>query len=107
MEVPINVKSKLGHGSQFYIDLPICKSEDDICVIDETVRIDEVAVVSVLVVDDEESVLISMELLLQSWGYTVLVAFNVNDAINQYRLHQPQIIITDYHWMTIEQVWRY
>lgn len=96
LDVPINVKSKFGQGSQFYIDLPICKSEDDICIVDEVVKIDELAVVSVLVVDDEESVLISMELLLQSWGYTVLVALNVNDAINQYRLHQPQIIITDY-----------
>ena len=37
-----------------------------------------------------------MDLLLQSWGYTVLIASNVTEAISQYRLHQPQIIITDY-----------
>lgn len=96
LDVPINVRSEFGRGTQFSIDLTICKSEDDIHIVSEAVKIEEAAIISVLVVDDEDSVLISMELLLQSWGYTVLIASNVTEAISQYRLHQPQIIITDY-----------
>ena len=96
LDVPINIKSEFGQGSQFSIDLTICQSEDDIHIVNEAVKIEEVAIISILVVDDEDSVLISMDLLLQSWGYTVLLASNGTEAISQYRLNQPQIVITDY-----------
>ena len=96
LDVPINIKSEFGQGSQFSIDLTICQSEDDIHIVNEAVKIEEEAIISILVVDDEDSVLISMDLLLQSWGYTVLLASNGTEAISQYRLNQPQIVITDY-----------
>ena len=50
----------------------------------------------VLIIDDDETVLISMRLLLESWGYKVIVAHNVDEAFKQYQFHQPQILITDY-----------
>ena len=96
LDVPINVRSEFGRGTQFSIDLTICQSEDDIHIVNEAVKIEEEGIISILVVDDEDSVLISMDLLLQSWGYTVLLASNGTEAISQYRLNQPQIVITDY-----------
>jgi two-component system cell cycle response regulator len=51
----------------------------------------------VLVVDDEPSNLQILRLLLEHWGYDVLVAENGNAALDLARSEQPDAIISDVH----------
>lgn len=92
----INVRSEFGRGSQFYIDLPVCDSEECTENLTESTIIEKTDKTVVLVVDDEETVLVSMKFLLQSWGYKVITALNKDEAVRKYKLHIPKILITDY-----------
>lgn len=96
LQAPINVLSELGRGSQFFIDLPLCETEANGSSKKDLVSFEEPSKIVVLIIDDDETVLISMRLLLESWGYKVIVAHNVDEALKQYQFHQPQILITDY-----------
>lgn len=96
LHAPINVLSEFGRGSQFYIDLPLCKTEEERNINTGLISFEQPSKTVVLIIDDDETVLVSMRLLLESWGYKVIVAHNVEVAVKQYQLYQPQMLITDY-----------
>ena len=96
LDTPIHVKSVFNRGSQFYIDVPTCKFHEKADKVGESFKTNKISKVSILVVEDDDTVLVSMKLLLESWGYKVLSAHNVQEASKQYRLHTPQLVITDY-----------
>lgn len=50
---------------------------------------------TVLIVDDEPSIVIAVEFLLQQEGYKVLKAFDGNAAIKIAEQHQPSLVILD------------
>jgi len=50
---------------------------------------------SILVVDDDEQIRKMLKRLLASEGYTVHLASDGNEAIEQYREYRPDIVITD------------
>lgn len=49
----------------------------------------------ILIVDDQELVLISLEKCLKDLGYEVMCANNVKEAIDLYELIEPHLVITD------------
>jgi len=50
---------------------------------------------TLLVADDEDNILISLEFLFKRAGYTVLVARNGREALEQARAHAPDLIMLD------------
>ncbi len=50
---------------------------------------------TLLVADDEDNILISLEFLFKRAGYTVLVARNGREALEQARSHAPDLIMLD------------
>ncbi len=50
---------------------------------------------TLLVADDEDNILISLEFLFKRAGYTVLVARNGREALEQAREHAPDLIMLD------------
>ncbi|MGD9212392.1 MAG: response regulator [Desulfobacteraceae bacterium] len=49
----------------------------------------------ILIVDDEPNIVIPIQFLMEQNGYTVIVAFNGNDAIKAVSTFQPNLIILD------------
>lgn len=49
----------------------------------------------VLVVDDEPNIIDVCTVYLQREGYQVIAAMNGEEAIRQWRLHNPQLIVLD------------
>lgn len=52
----------------------------------------------ILVVDDSQLVLRTLELLLKEEGYEVLRALDGSDAVTEARHHQPDLILMDIHF---------
>ena len=87
----IDVESQKGHGTTFKIYLPVSnrKVTGKAELTQEPVKGSE----TVLVVDDEETVIDVGRQMLERMGYTVLVARSGKDAIELYRAHKDAIHI--------------
>lgn len=85
----IDVVSEKGHGTTFEIYFPLSKKK-----VVQPVRIAEDVVKgteTILLVDDEETVLNMGAEILNSLGYTVLEATNGREALNIYATHKEEI----------------
>jgi len=49
----------------------------------------------VLVVDDDPDILSAMKLVLEDAGYEVIESRDGNDALEQYKIHKPKLIVLD------------
>ena len=101
LEHPLTVHSIEGKGSVFAVEVPIAKRLDNKWEkpsISQTVP-DFVAGTSILVIDNEENILVSMYTLLQQWGCNVMIATTAKEAIRLCRedCFIPEIILADYH----------
>lgn len=101
LEHPLTVHSIEGKGSVFTVEVPIAKRLDNKWEkpsISQAVP-DLVAGTSVLVIDNEENILVSMYALLQQWGCNVMIATTAKEAIQLCRedCFIPEIILADYH----------
>jgi len=96
----INVSSALGKGSQFSISLEQAKTVD----VDNLSTTDLLAAEKtetnalVLVIDNERDIREGLDNILQLWGYHVITAADLEDALEQLtsKNQQPDIIISDY-----------
>ena len=87
----IDVDSKSGHGTTFSIYLPASEKK-----VQKTVKATERMVKgtgTVLLVDDEETILQVAQELLETMGYRVLLARNGREAVEAYRKNQDDIDI--------------
>ncbi|WP_312442264.1 hybrid sensor histidine kinase/response regulator [Stutzerimonas kunmingensis] len=94
------VRSKPGRGSVFSIDVPLAEAMP-------RERIAAPAVVPqlgdplpgrrLLVIDNEESILLSMAALLEQWGCTVVTATDEQSALTALDGAAPDAILADYH----------
>ncbi len=94
------VRSKPGRGSVFSIDVPLAEAMP-------RERIAAPAVVPqlgdplpgrrLLVIDNEESILLSMAALLEQWGCTVVTATDEQSALTALDGVAPDAILADYH----------
>ncbi|MGM8872208.1 ATP-binding response regulator [Psychrobacter sp. 2Y5] len=95
LKADLEVKSTLHQGSQFSITLPICEKDDKTTFYNNT-AINHLAGKTVLVVDDDDILLKSMQLLLEVWGCKAVAAQTVAEAVAAFKVHQPDIVISDY-----------
>lgn len=94
------VRSKPGRGSVFSIDVPLAEAMP-------RERVAAPAVVPqlgdplpgrrLLVIDNEESILLSMAALLEQWGCTVVTAIDEQSALTALDGVAPDAILADYH----------
>lgn len=97
----IHVESGIDKGSIFSLALPICITENDYSTRTNVV-IDASINKTVLIIDDDEAVLRSMQLLLTTWGCKTIAVQTLEQAVSAYKTHLPQIIITDFRLLGSE-----
>ena len=51
----------------------------------------------ILVIDDDKEILFSMSAICEISGWTPITALNVKDGINKFNIHEPDIVLIDYH----------
>ena len=95
LKADLEVKSTLHQGSQFSIVLPICEKDDENIFYSNT-AVNHLSGKTVLVVDDDNILLKSMQLLLEVWGCKTVAAQTVAQALTAFKVHQPDIVISDY-----------
>ena len=92
----ITVSSTVGEGSSFTLYLPALLTEEEM--VEETGNGElPIGIETLLLVDDEDTILYVGRGLLERCGYTVLRAENGEEALQVYRRHknQIQLVITD------------
>jgi len=94
------VRSKPGRGSVFSIDVPLAEAMPRERVAPRAVMPqlgDPLPGRRLLVIDNEESILLSMAALLEQWGCTVLTATDEQSAMTALDGVAPDAILADYH----------
>jgi CheY-like chemotaxis protein len=91
----INVNSEKGHGATFNIYLPVSKSQ--IIALENKEEQLVGGKETILVVDDEESVIDVSREILETLGYKVILALSGKEAIDIYRTgsHEIDLVILD------------
>lgn len=95
LKAELNVKSSIGVGSQFSIVLPTCQPIND-GNLDNNTTIDHLKQKVVLIIDDDDAVLKSMQLLLGSWGCQPVAVQTLEEAVDAFDTYKPDIVITDF-----------
>jgi signal transduction histidine kinase len=97
----ISVRSRPGHGSCFSVSVPLATREmieahaRPAAAPGESSRLEDLVV---LCIDNEPDILDGMNMLLERWGCTVLLADGRGQASQQAVLHgTPDIVLVDYH----------
>ena len=87
----INVYSEVGHGATFNIYLPASKKDQkgSIQVSEELLKGNE----TILLVDDEETIIKVGKEILEALGYKVIVAFGGREAIEIFRVHKDEVAL--------------
>ncbi|MEH6473149.1 MAG: NahK/ErcS family hybrid sensor histidine kinase/response regulator [Halopseudomonas sp.] len=96
---PIELQSRLGHGSCFSIRVPISQRQPLQPLIQPapTAMGADLSGTRVLVIENEESIRIGMAALLQQWGCLVETCADGDQALASYHHNRPDIILADYH----------
>jgi signal transduction histidine kinase/CheY-like chemotaxis protein len=101
LDHPIAVKSRIGKGSCFSIDVPMCTVEPTEVAAASRPEVAATAPASglVLIVDDDPLVLGAMSGLIASWGYGVIAHGSHDDAVAALAAdaRRPDLIIADFH----------
>jgi len=101
LEAPVHVRSRLGRGSVFAVDVPVAEGVKP--VVQKKARKVQppalAAAVRVLVIDNERPILEGMTLLLTGWGNIVETATGLDEALAALAAHEGKIdmILADYH----------
>lgn len=92
----INVYSKPGEGSTFKIYLPLAESEVKVTEKNYAASIPS-GTETILLVEDDEDVRKSTKIILKEFGYTVIEAANVKQAVELFRenMDRVQLVISD------------
>jgi len=97
LDIPIELNSQLGQGAEFVLSL---KTSTQCRTLPGVVKESYVAVThtSVLIIDDEKSVVSAMQKLLNDWGCQAIAADSAKSALYQLALQErlPDLILCDY-----------
>jgi CheY-like chemotaxis protein len=91
----LSMRSRLGHGSVFAIDVSVAVATDQEDVLPNEVI--DVPPQRVLVVDNDRSVLAATAALLASWDFEVFTASEAESAQILAQREQPKLLVFDYH----------
>jgi two-component system, sensor histidine kinase len=94
---PIRLQSTAGKGSRFTVELPVTnvtRLPDASATVEQKVPNLLVGKL-ILVIDDEESVRLGMQSLLESWGCRCIAAMNTAEALQHTEGRTPDFIIAD------------
>jgi CheY-like chemotaxis protein len=89
----IRVCSRVGHGSMFAIEIPVM-AKLDVSEDSSAVVMSEKCVVAL--VDDNQTVLNALSLVLERAGYTVIAAVDQETLFERLEGKRPEVIISDY-----------
>ena len=92
----VDVRSVPGRGSTFAIEVPLTTS-NPVVTTEEFVAPTADGIGLVLVVDDEALVRMGMQAMIEGWGYGVLTAGSLAEALHVLGdEHRPEVILADY-----------
>jgi signal transduction histidine kinase len=101
LDHPVNLKSVLGKGSLFTVDVPLGQEQHGRSEAPGAAPIQSGSAAGklVVVIDDDPLVLEGMSGILRSWGCKVITAANDAKALNQIKQVDlvPDLIVSDYH----------
>jgi signal transduction histidine kinase/CheY-like chemotaxis protein len=101
LDHPIAVSSRIGKGSCFSIEVPLCAAAPQVAAPVHAVEVAAQAPASglVLVIDDDPMVLAAMGGLLRSWGYEVIARGSHDDVVADVAAaaRRPDLIVADFH----------
>jgi CheY-like chemotaxis protein len=98
LDCPIKLRSRLGRGSCFSVEIPIAAGPAVSARPNALADTAEAARGLIVVVDDEEAIRDAMYSLLTGWGYEVIAAGSGSEAMHYVarRSESPDLIICDY-----------
>ena len=93
----IQVYSEVGHGTVFHVYFPIVNASELDASAPETPHKNLIGTETILIVEDEESVRNFIITTLKEFGYNVLYAGNISDALELFknRLNEIDLVLTD------------
>ncbi|MEP9354344.1 NahK/ErcS family hybrid sensor histidine kinase/response regulator [Xanthobacter sp. KR7-65] len=101
LEHPVVVRSAVGKGSAFTVELPVAVSmpEEPQVAPSPARRGAPLDGLTILAIDNEPAILEGMELLLTGWGCDVITAASAQGAIEAVRVRRkkPDVALVDYH----------
>lgn len=98
LDHPVWVRSEIGRGSVFAVDLPLGLSEAITAAQPCAPTPSAKSGLCALVVDDDVMVLTGLQVVLEGWGYEVLIAGSGDEALErlQEACRTPDVVIVDY-----------
>ena len=100
LKIDVDVKSEVGKGSTFTLSLRESQSKPVVVkpsrIIKTEAVITKLSGINVLCLDNDESVLSGMQIMIEYWGCKVVCSQNYQDAINQYENQEFDIVLADY-----------
>ena len=98
MNAEIGLKSREGHGSMFYVELPESPAFSQIKRAEHHSQnaVRSLEGMTILCVDDEQAILDGMAALLTSWGCRPVLAKNGVQAINAYQINSVDVVFLDH-----------
>lgn len=97
---PVRVRSRVGKGSVFSIKVPLLPTGTARSApVSRATSVSGFSSEPVLVVDNDQDILLSMNVLLSQWGLTPYLATNTASAIELCEQQQitPRVLLLDYH----------
>jgi signal transduction histidine kinase/CheY-like chemotaxis protein len=95
LDIRVELQSEVGRGTCVTLRLPLHPAGTALPTAPEPTRARDFAGCNVLVVDDERSVRMGMRILLEELGCRCLEAASADEALQQARLHRPDVILAD------------
>ncbi|WP_293747251.1 PAS-domain containing protein [uncultured Paraglaciecola sp.] len=93
----VEVRSILGRGSCFSIELPSCAAVEPVSIKKASGNKVGLAGLRVLCVDDKQENLDAMLTFLDKWQVNVTTALTSDEAMAALKVSEPQVILMDYH----------
>lgn len=101
LEHPVAIRSALGRGSSFSVELPVAVALPEAAPLAAGARSGPTSLngLVILAIDNEAAILDGMELLLTGWGCTVVKAQEAAAALQEVHASklQPDYVLADYH----------
>lgn len=92
---PVNVHSRLGRGSVFSVLLPLAGSSDRASTEANGEKSMAVTKRTILVVEDDPMVLMGLQMILETWGMSVLAAEDMPQVLERLDEAKPDLILSD------------